>query len=227
MNILNTFAFVVFPYVALSTFVVGHLYRYVVDPYDWNSKSSELLEKEGLKYGITIFHWGIILTLLGHGGGLLIPQRFYDAVGINSQAHTRIAIIAGFIVGTAAFVGLLLLIWRRISNKRVLVTTSLNDFVTLGALLFVVGTGLANVIYGFFDHFNVLGSIAPWIRGIVTLNPDATLMLQVPVRYKIHILSALVLIGFSPFSRLVHIWSVPLTYVFRRHILYRRREPSY
>ena len=91
MNILNTLAFMVFPYLALTTSVVGHLYRYLTDPYGWNTRSSELLEKKGLKFGITIFHWGIIFTLLGHGVGLLIPQRYWDAVGIDSQTHTVFA----------------------------------------------------------------------------------------------------------------------------------------
>jgi nitrate reductase gamma subunit len=227
MSGLNTLAFVVFPYLALTTFVVGHLYRYLTNPYDWNSKSSELLDKEGLKIGITIFHWGVILTLIGHAGGLLIPQSLFDKVGIDSQAHTQIALVTGFIVGAAALLGLVLLIWRRITRDRVLATTTLNDFATLGLLLFVVTTGLANVVYGFFEHFDVLHSVAPWIRGIVTLTPDSTLMVQVPVRYKVHILSAFSLIGFSPFSRLVHIWSVPLTYVFRRYVIFRRREASF
>ena len=224
MNLWNTLAFAVFPYLALTTFAVGHLYRYITDPFGWNSKSSELLDKGGLKYGITIFHWGIILALIGHGGGLLIPQRYYDALGFDSQAHTLIAIIVGFIVGVAAFLGLVLLAWRRISQKRIFATTTLNDFVTLCLLLFVVGAGLANVILGIFRHFNVLNTVAPWLRGIMTLTPDPTLMLTVPTSYKIHILSALALIGFSPFSRLVHMWSAPVTYLFRRWIVFRGRE---
>ena len=227
MNILNTFAFVVLPYLALTTCVVGHLYRYITDPYGWNAKSSELLEKRGLKFGITIFHWGIILALMGHGAGLLIPQRYWDAVGIDSQAHTLFATYSGALVGAAALLGLTLLVYRRITQDRILATTTLNDFVTLGLLFSVVATGFANVIGGLYEHFDILTTIAPWLRGIVTLTPDPTLMLPVPLRFKTHILLVLALVGFSPFSRLVHIWSVPLTYVIRRHILYRRREPSY
>jgi nitrate reductase gamma subunit len=226
MNILNTLAFLVFPYLALATFVVGHMYRYVVDPYGWNTKSSELLDKKGLKFGVTIFHWGIIFTLLGHGAGLLIPQKYWDAVGINSQAHTLFATYSGFIVGAAALLGLALLIYRRISKDRIFATTSLNDFVTLGLLFFVVATGFTNVIGGLYQHFDILNTIAPWLRGILTLTPDASLMLEVPLRFKIHILAVLTLLGFSPFSRLVHIWSVPLTYLFRRLIVFRRREVS-
>jgi nitrate reductase gamma subunit len=224
---LNTLAFLVFPYLALTTFVVGHIYRYVVNPYGWNTKSSELLDKRGLKFGVTFFHWGIIFTLLGHGAGLLIPQRYWDAVGINSQAHTLFATYSGFIVGAMALLGLALLIYRRISKERILATTSLNDFVTLGLLFFVVTTGFANVINGLYEHFDILTTIAPWLRGILTLTPDASLMLEVPLRFKVHILAVLTLLGFSPFSRLVHIWSVPLTYLFRRWIVFRRREASF
>jgi nitrate reductase gamma subunit len=227
MNILNTLAFLVFPYLALATFVVGHMYRYVVDPYGWNTKSSELLDKKGLKFGVTIFHWGIIFTLLGHGAGLLIPQKYWDAMGINSQAHTLFATYSGFVVGAAALLGLALLIYRRISKDRILAITSLNDFVTLGLLFFVVATGFANVVSGLYDHFDILNTIAPWLRGIVTLTPDASLMLEVPLRFKVHILAVLTLLGFSPFSRLVHIWSVPVTYLFRRWIVFRRREASF
>ena len=227
MNILNTLAFVVFPYLALTTFVVGHLYRYLTNPYDWNSKSSELLEKKGLKFGVTIFHWGIIFTLLGHGAGLLIPQKYWDAVGINSQVHTLFATYSGAVVGAAALLGLFLLIYRRISKDRILATTTLNDFVTLGVLFFVVATGFTNVISGLYEHFDILSTIAPWLRGIVTLTPDPNLMLEVPFRFKIHILAVLTLFGFWPFSRLVHVWSVPLTYLFRRWIVFRRREVSF
>jgi len=212
-------AFLVFPYLALTTFVVGHLYRYLTDAFGWNSHSSELLEKERLKYGIVLFHYGIILTLMGHAGGLMIPQRIYDMVGIDAQAHTRIAASVGLIVGAAAFTGLMILMWRRITTRRVLATTTWNNLVTLSLLLVAIGTGLFNVIFG---HYDVLHTIAPWIRGIVILKPDPTLMIAVPFTYKIHILSALALLGFSPFSRLVHIWSAPFTYVFRRTILFRR-----
>jgi nitrate reductase gamma subunit len=227
MNILNTLVFLVFPYLVLATFVVGHMYRYLVNPYGWNTKSSELLDKKGLKFGVTIFHWGIIFTLLGHGAGLLIPQKYWDAMGINSQAHTLFATYSGFVVGAAALLGLALLIYRRISKDRILAITSLNDFVTLGLLFFVVATGFANVVSGLYDHFDILNTIAPWLRGIVTLTPDASLVLEVPLRFKVHILAVLTLLGFSPFSRLVHIWSVPVTYLFRRWIVFRRREASF
>lgn len=212
--------FLVFPYLALTTFVVGHAYRYIVDPFFWNAKSSEFLEKKSLYLGITLFHWGILLTLLGHAGGLLIPQTLFDMVGIDGQAHSHIAYWSGLAVGAAALVGSIMLLWRRATVKRIKVTTTLNDIVTITGLVIVTGLGLYNVVFG---HFYVLDTVAPWIRGIVFFQPNPELMLNVPLSYKIHILSAFALLGFSPFSRLVHIWSAPFTYPLRRYIVFRRR----
>jgi nitrate reductase gamma subunit len=223
MNTTNTLTFLVFPYLALTTFVVGHAYRYIVDPFSWNASSSEFLEKKNLYPGITLFHWGILLTLFGHAGGLLIPQTIFDMAGIDGQAHSRIAYWSGLAVGATAFAGAILLLWRRVTIKRIQATTTINDYVTLSGLVFVTGAGLFNVVFG---HFYVLDTIAPWIRGIVFFRPNPGLMHEVPLSYKIHILSAFALLGFSPFSRLIHIWSVPFTYPLRRYIVFRRRVPG-
>lgn len=220
MNMGNTLAFLVFPYIALAVFTLGHASRYVTDRYGWTAKSSEFLEKENLFFGATIFHWGVVFTFLGHAGGLLIPQRLFDAAGINGDAHTAIAYYSGLAVGNAAFIGAVLLLLRRIFFRRIRLTTTLNDAVTLSALVFVSGAGLYNVLFG---HYYVLDTVAPWIRGIVTFSPDPMLMRDVPLSYKIHILGAFALLAFSPFSRLVHIWSAPVGYFFRGWILFRRK----
>jgi len=220
MDLYDTFVFTVFPYLCLTTFVVGHSYRYVTDRYGWNARSSELLEKDQLFYGAVLFHGGILLTLAGHAGGLLVPQRLFDLVGINSDVHLSIAYWSGLVVGIAALVGSLLLLWRRLNNDRVKAAGTVNDLITISGLVVVVAMGLYNVVFG---HFNVLDTVAPWIRSIVTFRPDPYLMRTVPLSYKLHILSALALLAFSPFSRLVHIWSAPVFYFFRNQILFRRK----
>lgn len=220
MDLWYTIVFTVFPYLCLTTFVVGHGYRYVTDRYGWNARSSEFLEKKRLFAGSVLFHAGIILTFFGHAGGLLIPQRVFDAFGIDAQGHMVIAYGSGLAVGIFAFAGVLLLGWRRLSQPRIKVVTTLNDAATLAALTFVIGVGLFNVVFG---HYNVLYSVAPWIRGIVTFTPDAGLMRAVPLSYQIHVTAAWALLGFSPFSRLVHIWSAPLFYLLRPPIVFRRR----
>lgn len=216
----NNLAFVVFPYISLTTFVVGHAYRYATDPYHWNSKSSELLEKDRLKYGSVLFHYGVVLTFVGHFGGLLVPQRVYDALGITGAAHTRLAVVFGMLFGLSALVGAGLLLLRRLKHERILKHSSRNDLVTLGLLTFVIGVGTYNV---FFCDYYVLDTIAPWIRSILIFSPEPMLIASAPFTYKLHILTALGLLGFSPFSRLIHIWSAPLPYLFRSYILFRQR----
>jgi nitrate reductase gamma subunit len=224
MNLINTLAFVVFPYISLSIFVLGHGYRYLTDSFFWNAKSSQFLEKNETYTGITLFHWGILLTLVGHAGGLLIPQTWYDAVGIDGQAHTRIAYWTGLVVGIAAFVGSIMLLSRRMTRERLKMTTTTNDYITLGGLIFVIGAGLFNVI---FDHFYVLDTVAPWIRSIVTFTPAPHLMTDVPFSYKVHIVGAFALLAYSPFSRLVHIWSAPFVYILRPWIVFRKKVESF
>lgn len=218
MDAVHTIAFAVYPYIVITVFVLGHSYRYATDRYGWGARSSEILDKQGLKVGITLFHWGILLTLFGHAGGMLIPQSLYDLAGIGSQLHTQIALGGGFLIGLAAFVGMFLLLKRRFFKDRVRAVTTLNQFVTLILLFIAISSGLYNVLLG---HYDVLTSVAPWIRSIVILRPEPALMLPVPFSYKLHVVSGLAILGFSPFTRLVHIWSVPLTYLIRRFIVFR------
>lgn len=216
----NILAFLVFPYLMLALFGVGTVYRYRTDRFGWTARSSEFLEKERLGFGAVLFHWGILLTLGGHAGGLLIPQTWYDAVGIDGATHTEIAYYAGLLVGNAAFIGVLALLARRIFIPRIRAVTPANDYATLLLLAVVTGLGLYNVLFG---HFYVLDSVAPWIRSILVFSPRPELMAHTPLSYRLHILAAFALFGFAPFSRLVHIWSAPVAYFFRGRILFRRR----
>jgi nitrate reductase gamma subunit len=217
----DNLAFVVFPYIALTTFTVGHAYRYAADPFCWNSRSSELLEKDRLKYASVLFHYGIVFTFLGHFAGLLIPQSFLTALGISPAIHMAIALVSGMLFGLLALIGAGLLLARRLGQPRVLRHSSGNDLVTLGLVALVIALGTYNV---FFAHCDVLDTIAPWIRSILLLSPAPGLLAPVPFTYKLHIVAALALLGFSPFSRLIHIWSVPVLYLFRGQIVFRRRQ---
>jgi nitrate reductase gamma subunit len=215
----HTLGFVVFPYIALTVFIFGHGWRYVTDWKRWNAASSQFLHKDSLKGGITIFHWGALLTLLGHAGGMLIPQRIYDMFGVNAAAHSFMAHWAGLVAGLLMVPGVIWLLVRRIRQDRIATNTSIHDYVLLGLLLVVSGLGLYNVV---FTHYDVLYSVAPWIRSILILAPDPSLMAPVPVSYKLHILMALALLGYSPFTRLVHIWSAPVTYLYRSYVIFRK-----
>lgn len=219
----NLLAFLVFPYLSLAIFVVGHAYRYATDPFHWNARSSELLEKRSLRWPSLLFHYGVIFTFIGHFGGLLIPQAVYDHFGIDGQTHTRIAQILGMLFGAAALLGSGGLLWRRVTSKRLLAASSVMDVVTSLLLLLVIGMGTFNAFLG---HFYVLDTVAPWIRSIVTFMPEPRLMAHVPWSYQLHILLAFFLFALSPFTRLIHIWSVPVPYVFRSQLVVRKRCPE-
>lgn len=219
MELTDTLIFTVYPYLCLTTFVVGHSYRYITDRYGWTARSSELLEKKTLFSSAHLFHWGIIFTFFGHAAGLLIPQRVLDRFGIDSHAHLTLAYWSGLVVGLAAFLGIVLLLRRRLTQPRIRAINTLNDTVTVCFLTIVIGAGLYNVL---FAHHNVLVTVAPWIRGIVTFTPDALLIKPAPLSLKIHVIAAWTLLGFSPFSRLVHIWSVPVFYLIRKPLVFRR-----
>jgi nitrate reductase gamma subunit len=219
----NLLAFLVFPYLSLTIFAVGHAYRYRTDPFHWNARSSEILEKRSLRLPSLVFHYGVIFTFIGHFGGLLIPQAVYDQFGIDAQAHNRIAWILGMLFGAAALLGSVGLLWRRLTSKRLLATSSVMDVATALVLLAVIGMGTYNV---FFGHYDLLYTVAPWIRSIVTFTPEPRLMADVPWAYQLHILLAFTLFALSPFTRLIHIWSVPVPYVFRSHLVIRKRCPD-
>jgi nitrate reductase gamma subunit len=223
MNGIRYFAYVIYPYLALTLFAVGHPFRYSTDYYKWNAKSSELLDKAGLKWPIIIFHWGILGTLFGHAGGLLIPQWFFDIFGFSASRHNFVSHWVGLVVGLAAFFGITLLIVRRFVNLRVRSTTSQMDWLVDALIFIITGIGIYNVV---FAETDILFNISPWIRSIITFTPDPDLLRNVPFSFKLHILLAFALFAISPFTRLVHIWSVPITYLTRRYIIYRRRMPD-
>ena len=168
MDLSNTLAFLVFPYLSLTVFVVGHAYRYIVDPFDWNARSSEFLEKKSAFIGITLFHWGILLTFMGHAGGLLIPQAWFDAVGIDGQRIGH-----RLLVGSGGRGGRLYRIDPFTEATPDVQAHSghqtVNDYLILGGLVLATALGLFNVVFG---HFYVLDTIAPWIRGI-GVNPGS------------------------------------------------------
>jgi nitrate reductase gamma subunit len=218
----NTFAFLIFPYVAISVFALGLIYRFLRDPYHWNSGSSEMLEKRQIKWASFIWHYAILGSLGGHMIGLWLPERVWEFFHIGRDLHLALADGFGIAFATGAWLGLALFLWRRLTVKRVFEVTTLTTFAVLLILAWVVGFGAYQVYVARYDY---LDSIAPWARGIVTFTAEPEQMSKVPFFYKVHILSALVAFAVTPFTRLVHIFTVPFPYALRPYIPFRRRSP--
>lgn len=214
-----------FPYICLVVMIVGTIYRYQTDQLRWTSKSSELLEKKLLILGSVTFHIGILFVFLGHILGLLIPIQVYNALGISSEVYHGFAIVIGGASGLVALFGISVLLYRRIAVECVRRDSDISDYIADGLLLIVIllgdlftlGYNLANGSYEY------RATVGPWIRSIVTLHPDVTLMAGVPILLQVHIALAFALFGISPFTRLIHVYSIPFAYMTRAPLLYRTR----
>lgn len=223
---MTQFWWIIYPYLALATLILGSVYRYAHNPMSWGSRSSEILEKRWLRWGSQLFHWGILLVIVGHVMGLLVPMSAYQAMGISAHFYHENADILGAIAGLMTWVGLVILLLRRFGNIRVRKNSSLSDLVALSLLFIVVTTGdyltiIRNNVVGPYEYRATVG---PWVRGLFVLHPNASLMTHVPVIFQVHIILAFLLFAIWPFTRLVHVFSLPLAHVRRAPIQYRDRE---
>lgn len=219
------FLWVIFPYLMITIFIVGHIYRYNVDQLSWTAKSSEFLEKKTLKWGSMFFHIGILLVSVGHIVGLLVPKSLLESFGVSESMYHSGAVYVGGLAGIITLIGILILLNRRLTNKRVRITSDTSDIITLILIFLIIIVGIYNTVIGTRLHpnFDYRETISPWFRGLLTFVPNPSLMRGVPLGFQLHILISFALIGIWPFTRLVHVWSVPLTYFKRRYIIYRKR----
>jgi nitrate reductase gamma subunit len=224
-----TFLWLVLPYIAIVTFVVGHLWRWRHDQFTWTTRSTQLLESRWLKLGSPLFHLGLLAVIGGHVIGILVPKALTDDVGITENTYRIFSAVMGTVAGLAMLAGLAILIARRLMNRRVRATTRGWDVTVMVLLTFMVATGMwnttvENLIQGGYDYRE---TVSPWFRGLFLLDPDAALMTasSVPLSYQLHAIGGWLIIMVWPFSRLVHAWSVPLGYLRRSPIVYRSRAP--
>ncbi|HET7627179.1 MAG TPA: respiratory nitrate reductase subunit gamma [Bacillales bacterium] len=223
---MEEYLWIVYPYISLFMLVVGLFFRYHYGQLGWGSRSSELLEKKWLKIGSLMFHIGILAVFGGHFLGLIVPLSFYHWIGIPDEFyHHVLAEGLGGLAGVVTWIGIVILLIRRIGIKRVRRNSSTPDLVALLMLFIVVTLGDLmtigyNNLVGTYEYRTTVG---PWFRSLFTLNPDAYLMRDVPMILKIHVISTFTLIGISPFTRLIHFWSAPVRYPFRRPLQYRSR----
>jgi nitrate reductase gamma subunit len=221
----DVFVWLVLPYVSVTIFLVGHWWRYRTDQFGWTSRSTQLLESRLLAWGSTLFHWGALAAIAGHVTGILVPASVTARLGISEDLYHHLSGIAGGIAGLVCLAGFGILAFRRSSVSRIRVTTTTTDvvvFVLLGALI-VIGELLTlghNVFGSGYDYRETVG---PWFRHL-WYDPQPSLMADTPVGYQIHAALPWLLYAVWPFSRLVHVWSIPLQYIGRPYILYRSRH---
>ncbi|MCC5810930.1 MAG: respiratory nitrate reductase subunit gamma [Ectothiorhodospiraceae bacterium] len=226
MTYINELLFGVFPYIAGAVFLLGSLVRYDKSQYTWRTGSSQMLSNDRLfLIGNNLFHIGIIALFFGHLFGLLTPTFVYTSIGMTTGAKQVIAIFAGGFFGLICLAGILILAYRRTFNPRVRRTGSKMDMFILYLLFAQLLTGLASipVSTGHLDG-EVMVRITMWAQSLVTFRPDAaTYLMDVHWIYKTHVFLGMLMFLVFPFTRLVHIWSVPYGYIGRAYQVVRRR----
>ena len=214
---MNQFLFGIFPYIALTILAVGSIARYERDPFTWKSKSSQLLRRRQLMVGSVLFHLGVLVIFFGHLFGLLVPVEIYEALGVTPQAKALMAGIGGGIAGVIALIGGLLLAHRRLMDPRVRATSSFWDTAILLLLILQLLLGLISVPVSLSNLAE--GEVVlfmNWAFGIFTFDPKAASYLEhVNIIFKLHIILGLIIFILFPFTRLVHMLSAPVRYLWR------------
>ena len=209
MDTLHQFVFGIYPYIALSIFLLGSLIRFEREQYSWKSESSQLLHRGSLRLGSMLFHIGVLGLFFGHAVGLLTPVAVWDALGVSHSFKQVFAMTAGGIMGTLCLVGVLMLLTRRLGNPRLAANTTWRDKLVLGWILITVLVGLSTIVVsaGHLDgHEMVL--LMSWAQHVVTFRGDAANFITdaSPV-FKLHLFLGMSLFVIFPFTRLVHVWS--------------------
>ncbi|MGA4507485.1 respiratory nitrate reductase subunit gamma [Propionibacteriaceae bacterium G1746] len=221
---MNTFLWAVFPYLAMAVFVVGIIWRYRYDKFGWTTRSSQLYESRLLRIGSPLFHYGILMAVVGHVMGLVIPKSWTDAIGIDQHSYHLIAVIGGLVAGVMICVGFAILVFRRRTVKTVFNATTVNDkamYLVLGVtILFGMWNTISTLIS---DEYNYREGVSPWFRSIFTFQPQVDLMAAAPFQFQAHAFIAFLLILIWPFTRLVHVFSAPFQYIFRPYVVYRSK----
>jgi nitrate reductase gamma subunit len=224
MSRLDWLLWVALPYLAIATFVVGHVWRWRRDQFGWTARSTQLLERQLLLPGTVLFHVGMLLAIGGHILGILVPASWTDAVGISHDAYHWLSVVAGGSAAMLVCVGLLILVVRRLTHPRVRATTLRSDLLLYPLLIFTVVTGTLLTLWSnAVDEYPYRETVSPWFRGLFSLDPDPELLEGAPFVVQAHLVSAWLLFVIWPFTRLVHVWSVPLQYLARPPIAYRAR----
>jgi len=223
---MSTLLWIIVPYVAIAVFVVGHFWRYRYDKFGWTTRSSQLYENRLLRLGSPLFHFGVLLVVLGHVGGVLIPKSWTEAAGISETVYHALAVTLGVPAGAATLAGAAILVYRRRTVGPVFSATTRNDKVMYVLLIGTIALGLGTTVLGNLtgDPHDYRETVSPWFRSIFYLQPKPELIQAAPIGFRLHALSAWALVAFWPFSRLVHVFSMPLGYLTRPYIVYRSRD---
>jgi nitrate reductase gamma subunit len=209
-----TLLFIVFPYLAVFLAVFGSLVRYFIDRFTYSSLSSELVEHKVLFWGIVPWHYGVIPILFIHVGGFAIPQ-IMSLIHSNANRLYVVELIGKFLA-FSALVGIIILILRRLTQSRIRSITTAMDWVVLALLFIQIFLGLWVSLFYRWGAIWFLETVTVWVQSLAKFQPQTLTLTPLPLVPKLHFLNATLLIALFPFTRLVHLVTFPITYLWRR-----------
>ena len=221
---LDLFLFGVFPYVAVALMIAGLIWRYRTNQFSYSTVSSQFLENKQLFWGSVPWHYGIILVLLAHLVGVLFPEGVKAVNGVPVRLY--IVEATALALSLMLLVGLIVLIWRRVASPKVRITTSAMDGALLAVLLFQVVTGILTAVSYRWGSAWFVQTATPYFRSLFSLSPSINYMTSLPLLTRLHAINFFLLLALFPFSRLVHMLSVPLAYLWRPYqiVMWHRRQ---
>ncbi len=222
----NTVLFVVFPYVAVIIAIVGSFYRYRKARFTYSSLSSQFLENRELFWGSVPWHYGVILILATHVLGFMFPSLWSSL--LSDRIRLYVLEITGHILALMTVVGLAILVIRRLRSSRVFAVTSHVDWLLLIVLLVQVAAGFwIALVYRWGSGWYVHTAV-PWLWSLVVFNPQIQFVTGLPWLVQLHLLAGFLLILLFPFTRLVHLVTFPITYLWRplQVVIWNRRSAS-
>lgn len=227
MNALDTFLFGLYPYICLTIFLLGSLIRFDRDQYTWKSDSSQLLKSGQLRLGSNLFHIGVLFLFFGHFFGMLTPHFLYESF-ISAGTKQLMAMVSGGIAGLLGFVGVTLLLHRRLSEPRIRANSRTSDIVLLVLLWLQLALGLATIPLSA-QHLDgsMMMKLAGWAQSIVTFQTGApALLADAGWIFKMHMFLGMSIFLIFPFTRLIHVWSGfgAVAYLVRPHQVVRARR---
>lgn len=224
----SRFFFEIYPYLAITVFIVGNFMRFNYAQYGWTSASSQFLSIRGMSWASNLFHVGLLFLLLGHLFGLLTPEFIYIKF-ISVQHKQMVAIIAGSVFGSVCFVGLTMLVYRRLFNPRIRASGTYMDIFILLLIYLQLILGLCTIPISYHHSSGAeMVAMATWLQHIVTFRGSGAseYLAIIPMIYRLHILCGFSIILIFPFTRLVHVLSFPMVYFTRIGYLIVRRKRS-
>ena len=223
----HSFLFGVYPYICLAVFLMGSLARFDRDQYTWKSDSSQLLRARQLRIGSNLFHAGIIFLFFGHLFGQLTPHSVYELFMTAAQKQV-LAVVAGGIAGLVCFVGLSMLLHRRLFDPRIRLTSHRTDLAVLIIVWVQLVLGLVTLPFSFAHRADASAMLilSHWAQGILTFNPEPAPLIALDWPFKVHMVLGMTIFLLFPFSRLVHVWSgfATVAYAFRPYQVVRSRR---